>query len=195
LFPAAAVAEPEFKVDGAGTLTELRRVPGGHEVTVTAADGDAYAVANAVAVNVDGMPILLAQADTGSAAPAASTTATSSPTTDPTVLDELAKLRAQYAAIKAAKDADGKMLLWAALIAGVLKVLLSVINLIWRKPKKWLAWVAMGTAVPIALLSHYAAGNGWMDSLIVAGGGPGAILFNELLKLFAKAPTAEPAKA
>jgi hypothetical protein len=128
---------------------------------------------------------------------APSPTATPSPTTPaPAILDELAKLRLQYAELKSAKDGDAKMLLWAALIAGVLKTLLSITNVIWKKPKKWLAWVAMGTAVPIALLSHFAAGNGWVDSLIVAGGGPGAILFNELLKLFAKSKAEpEPAKA
>jgi hypothetical protein len=114
----------------------------------------------------------------------------------PEILDELDALRKQYAELKSAKDGDAKMLLWAALIAGVLKTLLSITNVIWKKPKKWLAWVAMGTAVPIALLSHFAAGNGWVDSLIVAGGGPGAILFNELLKLFAKSKAEpEPAKA
>jgi len=40
--------------------------------------------------------------------------------------------------------------------------------------------------VPIALLAHYAGGNGLLASIVVAGGGPGAILAHELLKLVSK---------
>jgi hypothetical protein len=111
----------------------------------------------------------------------------SSPTT-PDVFTELSTLKQAYSALKDAKDPSAKPLLWASLIAIALRTLLALANAIWTKPKKWLAWVALGVAVPIALLSHYAAGHGWMAALIVAGGGPGAILVNEVLKLAAKKP-------
>jgi hypothetical protein len=106
------------------------------------------------------------------------------PTSDP--LAELEALKAAYQALKANADPSLKPLLWAGLIAVVLRTLLTLANAIWTKPKKWLAWTALIAAVPIALLSHYAGGHGWMAAIVVAGGGPGAILFNEVLKLFAK---------
>jgi hypothetical protein len=112
--------------------------------------------------------------------------AASTPTPD--VFTELSTLKQAYSALKDAKDPSAKPLLWASLIAIALRTLLALANAIWTKPKKWLAWVALGLAVPIALLSHYAAGHGWMAALIVAGGGPGAILVNEVLKLAAKKP-------
>ena len=112
------------------------------------------------------------------------TRALAEPPADP--LTELAALKAAYLALKANADPSLKPLLWAGLIAVVLRSLLAVANAIWSKPKKWLAWTAIIAAVPIALLSHYAGGHGWMAALIVAGGGPGAILFNEILKLFVK---------
>lgn len=113
------------------------------------------------------------------------------------LIDEVKELRAKYEAASSSKDKDTKVLLWAGLIAALLKVVLSVVNrLSGSKPKKWLAWVAMGLAVPIALLSHYALGHSVFDSLIYAGAGPGAIIVHELLKVFmpeAK-PAPEPAK-
>jgi len=103
------------------------------------------------------------------------------------VVDELKELRAKYEVIKAQGDKDAKLLLWAGLIAGMLKLLLTIVHRVsGPKPKRWMAWIAMGLAVPIALLSHYALGNSVFDSLVVAGGGPGAVLVHELLQAFKK---------
>lgn len=108
------------------------------------------------------------------------------------MIDQLRDLHARYKALKANSDKSAKMLLWAALIAAGLKLLLSGVNLLaGRKPTKWLAWIAMGLAVPIALLSHFAGGHSWFDSLVYAGAGPGAIVVHELMKLFAKKPKAD----
>lgn len=106
------------------------------------------------------------------------------PSADP--LTELQALKAAYDALKANADPSLKPLLWAGMIAVALRFVLAGLNAIWPKPKKWLAWTAIIAAVPIALLSHYAGGHGLMAALVVAGGGPGAVLFNEVLKLFTK---------
>jgi hypothetical protein len=98
-------------------------------------------------------------------------------------LVELQALKTAYEKLKANQDPSLKPLLWAGLLAVGLKTILSVLNAIWKKPKKWLAWTALIAAVPIALLAHYAGGNGLLASIVVAGGGPGAILVHELLKL------------
>jgi hypothetical protein len=104
-------------------------------------------------------------------------------------LDQLRDLQAKYVALRAEKDKGAKMLLIAGAIAGGLKILLSVVNRVaGDKPKRWLALLALFLAVPIALLTHYAAGHGWVDSIIVAGGGPGAIVVHELMKLLGKKP-------
>lgn len=108
-----------------------------------------------------------------------------------TLLSQLGELKARYEALKSNSDKSAKMLLWAALIAAGLKILLSLANLAaGKKPSKWLAWIALVLAVPIALLSYFAAGNSLFDSLVYAGAGPGAIVLHELLKVFAK-PKAE----
>lgn len=111
-------------------------------------------------------------------------TAPAATTADP--LTELQALKAAYEALKANQDPSLRPLLWAGLLAVGLKAGLSVLNAIWKKPKKWLAWTAIISAVPIAALAHYAAGHGWMAALIVAGGGPGAVLFHEIVKLVTK---------
>lgn len=105
------------------------------------------------------------------------------------MLEQLRDLQAKYQALKDSKDKSAKMLLWAALIAAGLKMALSAVNaLAGKKPKQWLALVALVLAVPIALLSHFAAGNSWFDSLIYAGAGPGAIVVHELVKIFTRKP-------
>jgi hypothetical protein len=119
--------------------------------------------------------------------PAFAAAPTTAPATEPSVLDDLAKLRAAYEALRASTDKSAKMLLWAGLLAAGLKLLLDLINLAAkRKPQKWLAWVALGLAVPIALLSHYALGHSVFDSLVYAGAGPGAIVVNEIIKRLSK---------
>lgn len=109
-------------------------------------------------------------------------------------IEQLRELQAKYKALKAAGDKDPKTLLWAAMLAAGLKALLSILNRFGGgKRKKWLAWIAMSLSVPIALLSHYAGGHSWFDSLIFAGAGPGAVIFHELMKVFdKKAPEPSP---
>lgn len=137
----------------------------------------------------DRTPILLAQADTGSSAAPSSTPANGSaaepaPIADP--LTELAALKLKYDALKAARDSGSKDLLWfayAALAAAFIRTLLSGIKA-WRgdKPTGWVKWTALALAVPLALLTYYAAGAGLWAAIVMAGAGPGAILVNELLK-------------
>jgi hypothetical protein len=156
------------RADGPGSAFMVDDVGAGlstHVVTATMPSGDTHTIHDASKVTLDGQP----------------------------VLEQLADLQAKYEALKAARGAgpDAMMLAWAALLAGVLKVLLSVMGRLWPKPKKWTAWVAMALAVPIALLSHFAAGHSWLESLIVAGGGPGAVIVHELMKLIPARPSAK----
>lgn len=121
---------------------------------------------------------------------------TATPTVEPvppTLVEQLKELQAKYTALKGNTDKSAKMLLIAGLLAAALKLLLSGVNLLaGKKPAKWLAWIALFLAVPIALLSYYAAGNSLFDSLVYAGAGPGAIVVHELLKRLApKKKTAE----
>lgn len=118
-------------------------------------------------------------------APVFAQTATPPPTGDP--LADLDALRAAYDALRASHDPALTMLLWAGLLAGGLKLALSVfMRLVYKETKSWTRWVALGAAVPIALLSHYALGNNWFASLVYAGAGPGAIIVHELLAAVAK---------
>lgn len=141
----------------------------------------------AISLGIAGLSFSIAAADDGSGS--AVSPAPAADQAPPSLTQQLADLQAHYKALKANKDASAKMLLWAALLAAGLKLLLSGVNLLaGRKPTKWLAWIALGLAVPIALLSYYAAGNSLFESLVYAGSGPGAIVVHELLKLFAKKP-------
>lgn len=165
-----------------------------HVLVARMADGDTHKIADPVEVSLDGRPVLIAQADTGSAAATTPDAGTGSASVTPigAPLDELAALKAKYDALRAAKDSGSKDLIWfayAALGAAVLRLLLAAINT-YRgdKPKAWAKWTALGIAVPIALLTYYAAGAGLWAAIVMAGAGPGAIVINELLKR--KAPDA-----
>jgi hypothetical protein len=107
-------------------------------------------------------------------------------------LDELAALKAKYEALKAAKSSGSKDLLWfayAGLAAAVIRMVLAMINARrGDKPKSWAKWAALGLAVPLALLTHYAAGEGLWAAIVMAGAGPGAIVVNELIKRRTAAP-------
>lgn len=155
------------------------------------------------------VPVLLAQADTGSAAPAAAEAPAAVPAADPAPaaeapaagsatdvppigdpLAELAALKAKYDALKAAKDSGSRDLLWfayAALAAAAIRIFLAGLTA-WRgdKPKGWAKWAALGAAVPLYLLTYYAAGAGLWAAIVMAGAGPGAIVANELIKHFGK---------
>ncbi len=152
-----------------------------------------YCIASAIATG--GMIVEQACADSGSAVvippPPADSTAQPAPVVSP--LQQLKDLQAAYEALKSNKDKSARMLLWAAAIAAALKLLLSGINLLaGKKPKQWLALIALGLGVPIYLLSHFVAGHGWFDSILVAGAGPGAVFVHELIKFFT---TKKPAEA
>lgn len=207
----ASADTPDYVIHDDGTQLAESYVPGTHVVAVAASDGTTYTITSALAATVDGDPIVLAQADTGSAAgptvtvdtasvtaepadtgsastPAAAPDADSAATVPPigSPLDELAAVKAKYEALKAAKGSGSKDLLWfayAALAAAVIRVLLAGLTA-WRgdKPKGWAKWAALGLAVPLALLTYYAAGAGWWQAIVMAGAGPGAIIVNELLK-------------
>lgn len=163
-------------------------------VNYASAEEPAHYVVDATEVSPSAHPYrdtLIAQADTGSAA-IATDTGPASVTPIGAPLDELAALKAKYDALRAAKDSGSKDLLWfayAALVAAALRLLLAAINT-YRgdKPKAWAKWTALGLAVPIALLTYYAAGAGLWAAVVMAGAGPGAIVVNELLKR--KAPAA-----
>lgn len=119
-----------------------------------------------------------AQVDAGSSAPVVA------PIGSP--LDELAALKAKYEALRAARSGGSKDLLWfayAALAATVIRVLLAALAA-WRgsASRTWAKWTALGLAVPLALLTYYAAGAGLWAAIVMAGAGPGAIVVNELLK-------------
>lgn len=111
---------------------------------------------------------------------------TVAPVVTETPLDQLRDLQAKYVALKASKDKSVRLLLIAGAIATGLKLLLSGASLLLGGKKKWLAWIAFGLAVPIALLSHFAAGNSWFDSFVFAGAGPGAVFVHELVQAFRK---------
>jgi hypothetical protein len=97
---------------------------------------------------------------------------------------------AKYEALKHETDSSARMLLWAALTAGVLKILLDAVKIVGKSEKlsRSMAWFALGLAVPIALLSRYAGGASWLDSVIFAGAGPGAIVVHELVSFFQGKP-------
>lgn len=151
-------------------------------VSVDLANGDTHTFYEVTDVRVDGAPIVVAQADTTQ--PAAAPAPAVAPA--PSLTDELAELKTKYEQLKAARsgtDGDLTLLAWAAMIAAALKVLLSAFNRwVFSETKSWTKWIALGAAVPIALLSHYALGHTLFESLIVAGAGPGAIIVHELLQ-------------
>lgn len=93
-------------------------------------------------------------------------------------------------AIKDTQDAEkaAKLTAAAALMAVILKLILSVLSN-WKeyfKTDKGKAWVRLSTLV-IGFLAFIATNIGlgivWWQSLIVAFGGPGAILVHELAKV------------
>ncbi len=126
-------------------------------------------------------------ADTGSGSAVlvdAGSSSASAPAPAASPLDELSTLKAKYDALREAqKGKSPTLLLWAGLIAAALKLALSLFSrYVARETKSWTKWVALGAAVPIALLSYYAGGTSLFDALVLAGAGPGAIIVHELLK-------------
>ncbi len=79
----------------------------------------------------------------------------------------------------------GKFLAIAAFLAGLFKLLLSLLkltsNFFKNKTVPKIAALVLGLAT--YLFANLALGVGWVDALILAGSGPGAILFHEISKL------------
>ena len=96
------------------------------------------------------------------------------------------------AAVKAAEQSQtdklAKAMAAAASIAVVLKLLLSGLKS-WKsyfttdKGKAWLKITTLGIGFLAFLLTNFGMGLSWWQALIVAGGGPGAILVHELSRL------------
>lgn len=87
------------------------------------------------------------------------------------------------------KDAENvaRMLAFAAILAILLKSLVSALQS-WKgffttdKQKAWLKIITLVVGFVAFLLSNIGFGIPWWQSMILAGGGPGAILVHELMK-------------
>ena len=89
----------------------------------------------------------------------------------------------------------------ALAIAGLLAVLLRFAMALVGPRVAWFArhphayrWTALGVGVAVFALEKFAMGTTWQMALIAAGGGPGAVLVNEILKMkpTAAAPAVPP---
>lgn len=140
---ASAKEAPKFTVT-AETPLLFDRAPGAHEVAVKVAEGDNYAFHNAVSVEVDRKPILLAQADTGSASSSSALPdagSASAPAAAPAAPSEAPKLAP-------APSADQVTKLWrggAFLAAGVLALYL-LLTLALKLDKKHAFYISAGLA-------------------------------------------------
>ena len=103
------------------------------------------------------------------------------------IVEEVGKLPGAVEAAKAAEgDKAAMFMAISAIIATVLKILLSLLKLTGAsifKNKYFLKIAPLALGFLIYLFADFAAGVTWYDAIIVAAGGPGAILFNELWKL------------
>jgi cation transport ATPase len=88
------------------------------------------------------------------------------------------------------KDAENvaRMIAFAAILAILLKSLVSALQS-WKgffttdKQKAWLKIITLVVGFAAFLLSNIGFGIPWWQSIILAGGGPGAIMVHELMKL------------
>jgi hypothetical protein len=103
------------------------------------------------------------------------------------IVEEVGGLPGVVEEIKEAKgDKTAMFMAISALIAIALKVLLSLLKLTGAaifKNSTFLKIVPLVLGVLIYLFADFAAGVVWYEALIVAAGGPGAILFNEVWEL------------
>lgn len=102
------------------------------------------------------------------------------------LVGQLAEARAGIAKYQTAEPTAKKFAL-ALLLAGILNIVVTIIKRltnITETAKKVIPWVALALAVPVGLLAKYGAGGSWVDAVIFAGAGPGAIVVQELMKLF-----------
>lgn len=89
---------------------------------------------------------------------------------------------------KREQDTTMKLIATAGIMAAVLKALLTALSG-WKdyfktvKGKAWLRAITLVVGFLAFILTNIGFGIPWWQSLIVAGGGPGAILVHELMKL------------
>jgi uncharacterized Rmd1/YagE family protein len=104
---------------------------------------------------------------------------------------EQAKTEKNSAKLEAEKkDAENvaRMIAFAAVLAILLKALVSALQS-WKgffttdKQKAWLKIITLVVGFIAFLASNIGFGIPWWQSIILAGGGPGAIMVHELLKL------------
>lgn len=102
------------------------------------------------------------------------------------IMENVGDLPGAVDAIKNSEDKTARALAVCGLIAIILKIVLSVFKLIPAaifKNKIFLKIFPLGVGLAVFLLSSFAAGETWYNALIMAAGGPGAILFHEVWKL------------
>ncbi len=91
-----------------------------------------------------------------------------------------------------APGGDGSVVLWAAVLAAVFKVVLSAIKMTttwagwWSgaKAKTALRTITLALGFGTFLVANIAAGMSWWESLIIGLAGPGSIVVHEYSKLF-----------
>ena len=122
---------------------------------------------------------------------------------DLTVLvQEVARLRTA----KSSGDTAGTRMAIAALIAFVLKWLVSALKKIKTeelsdKAKQIIPWIVMVLGVVVAVVAHYGMNENWTNAIILGGGPPGAVLFHNLWESFVNlikkkpTPSVEPPQA
>lgn len=169
------------------------QVPGSHVISVTASTGDTYTVNSATAAAIDGRPILLAQADTGSAVPTLSDAGPASASTGSAAARQSDAVTnpAQHPAQawsdeKAARKTSWPLAFWlAAVMLG--KALAYGRDKLKGLPivGKAAAWLAKGKGAMVvaAIVAVGAAGydvvvNGgsWVAGLVAAGAALGGVL-------------------
>lgn len=160
-----------------------RPPPSSHVVAVHAADGDTYTVNGALEATVDGRPILLAQADTGSAAASHDAgPVTASPATQ--LHDPISSPSASWDDLKAARKVGWPLVVFAGLI---------MLAKLAKRGGERFAWLARGKtpvvvgalgALGAACYNAAATGGAWSATLFAgvmglshfldAGGKPSA---------------------
>lgn len=100
------------------------------------------------------------------------------------------KVAAEVAAADQAKEAKiAKLIAAAGVMAIMLKILLSMLKS-WKdyftsdKGKAWLKIISLLVGCIAFIISNIGFGIPWWQALMLASGGPGAILVHELIKLF-----------
>ncbi len=94
--------------------------------------------------------------------------------------------------LEQATDTTAKHMALAGVVAAILKFLLDAFMFSVKdvdlkdKVKRWLPAVCALVGVLIAVFAKYAEKSSWVDSVIVAGGAPLAVLFNDVLNMMKK---------